>query len=80
MPLFTITDSLGHIEIVGGHSGGGHGGRGGRGFRGRGFGGPWWGTPYYDYYDPWARPLLIYEDELPKDVQVVRGEIGKKGK
>jgi|HubBroStandDraft_5_1064220.scaffolds.fasta_scaffold398757_2 hypothetical protein len=75
MPLFTVTDNLGHIEIGGGHGGGGHDGRGGhgsRGFRG-GFGDAWWGAPYYDYYDPWTRPILLYEDEIPKDVQIVRG-------
>lgn len=69
MPLFTVTDDLGRVEI------GGHHGGGGRGFRGRGFGGPWWGPAYYDdYYDPWAAPVFVYDDELPPGVQVVRGE------
>jgi hypothetical protein len=79
VPLFTITDSLGRVEIGGGHGRGhgGHGGHGGRGrgFRGRGFGGPRWGWGYYDdYYDPWAAPVFVYEDELPPGVQAVRGE------
>jgi hypothetical protein len=76
--LVTITDEMGHVEIerVGHHGGGGHGGHGGRGGRGRG-GGFFFGPSYYyddlDLYpSPWQRPRMVYLDELPPGVQVVR--------
>lgn len=74
--LVTITDATGHVEIerVGHHGGGGHGHGGGRGGRGRGGGWGFFGPSYYDadLYDPWRRPRLVYLDELPPGVQVVR--------
>lgn len=71
MGLYTITDlASGHVEI-GRFRGGGHhrGGRGG----GRRWGRGGYGDGYYpDYYDPFSSYDLIYEDELPDDIQIVR--------